>query len=264
MLVLDEPLNGLDPMARAEMIALFQELAADGRHLIISSHILHEVDLISDQVILLNEGYVVAEGDIRGVRGEMEEHPIQVLIRCDKPSLLAARVFEQDSVVEARLHDDRRGSAGPHPRRRPLLRLSERRRARRTRCEIEAVTVADADVHAVYQYLIGDEGESAMSPRRRSRVANRPRTGGRGRARVDWGLIGRQIPGILRLELRRNLFCRRALALYFLAFAPVALLLFGPSPRRPSTSTSLARGRGADVRRPLRGLPAHLDLPFAR
>src|SRR2546425_1391448 len=109
VLILDEPLNGLDPMVRAETIALFRKLAADGLHLIISSHILHEVDMMSDRVILLNNGYVVAEGEIHGVRDEMEEHPMQILIRCDRPGVLAARVFEQDSVVEAKIHKDKHG-----------------------------------------------------------------------------------------------------------------------------------------------------------
>jgi ABC-2 type transport system ATP-binding protein len=66
VLVLDEPLNGLDPLVRAETIALFREFAAEGRHVIVSSHVLHEVDTISDQVILMSNGYVVAEGQIRG------------------------------------------------------------------------------------------------------------------------------------------------------------------------------------------------------
>jgi len=89
VLILDEPLNGLDPMVRAETIALFRQLAADGLHLIISSHILHEVDMMSDRVVLLNNGYVVAEGAVHGVRDEMDvEHPMQILIRCDQPSLL--------------------------------------------------------------------------------------------------------------------------------------------------------------------------------
>src|SRR5213079_1071536 len=106
VLILDEPLNGLDPMVRAEIIALFRKLAAEGMHLIISSHILHEVDMMSDFVVLLNNGYVVAEGNIHGVRDEMEEHPMQILIRCDHPGKLAAKVFAQDHVVEARLHED--------------------------------------------------------------------------------------------------------------------------------------------------------------
>src|SRR6266568_184564 len=109
VLILDEPLNGLDPVVRAETIALFKQLAAEGLHLIISSHILHEVDMMSDRVVLLNNGYVVAEGEIHGVRDEMEEHPMQILIRCDRPGVLAARVFEQDSVVEAKIHNDKHG-----------------------------------------------------------------------------------------------------------------------------------------------------------
>jgi len=158
VLVLDEPLNGLDPMARAEMIDLFQELAREGRHVIISSHILHEVDLISDQVILLNEGYVVAEGDIRGVRSEMQDRPLQILIRCDQPSRLAARIFEQDSAVEVKIHADGKGLV-VSTREPDRFYLKLNRIVLDDGLRIEAVTPADEDVHAVYQYLIGNQGE---------------------------------------------------------------------------------------------------------
>jgi ABC-2 type transport system ATP-binding protein len=155
-LILDEPLNGLDPMARAEMIALFREQAEAGRHLMISSHILHEVDQISDQVILLNEGYVVAEGGIRNVRGEMAKHPLQILIRCDRPSTLASRVFELDSVVEAKLHDDGGGLLiSTRDADKFFLMLNQVVLDHDLR--IEAVTPADEDVFAVYRYLIGEE-----------------------------------------------------------------------------------------------------------
>ncbi|HKQ61441.1 MAG TPA: ABC transporter ATP-binding protein [Candidatus Polarisedimenticolaceae bacterium] len=160
VLVLDEPLNGLDPMARAEVIELFKQLAHAGRHVIVSSHILHEVDLISDQVILLNEGYVVAEGDIRGVRSEMQDHPLQILIRCDAPAMLAARVFEQDSVVEVRIHEDRRGLL-VSTRDADRFYLLLNRIVLEQNLKIEALTPADEDVHAVYQYLIGDSRERA-------------------------------------------------------------------------------------------------------
>jgi ABC-2 type transport system ATP-binding protein len=89
---------------------LFRKLAAEGLHLIISSHILHEVDMMSDRVVLVNNGYVVAEGNIHGVRDEVTDHPMQILIRCDQPAKLAAQVFAEDNVVEARLHNDRGGS----------------------------------------------------------------------------------------------------------------------------------------------------------
>ncbi|HKH47144.1 MAG TPA: ABC transporter ATP-binding protein [Thermoanaerobaculia bacterium] len=158
VLILDEPLNGLDPMARAEVIALFRELAAGGLHVLVSSHILHEVDLISDQVVLIHGGYVVAEGDIGGVRDEMEEqHPAQVLIRCDQPSLLASRVFLHDHVVEARVHDDGKGLL-VRTRDADQFYLLLNQVVVDTGLVVETVMPTDADVNAVYEYLIGANG----------------------------------------------------------------------------------------------------------
>lgn len=157
VLVLDEPLNGLDPMARAETIALFQQWGAAGRHVIVSSHILHEVDRISDQVILLSHGYVVAEGQIQGVRSEVKDQPMQILVRCDHPNALAARLFLQNHVVEAKIHPDGRGL---------LLRTTDadefylmlNRIVLEADLTVESVAPADDDVNSVYQYLIGGEG----------------------------------------------------------------------------------------------------------
>jgi len=156
VLVLDEPLNGLDPLVRAETIALFRELAAEGRHVIVSSHILHEVDMISDQVILLSNGYVVAEGQIHEVRSEIHEQPMQVMIRCNRPAALASKVFEQDHVVEARLDPDSGGL---------LIKTRDADRFYRMLnqialdgIEIESVAPADDNVNSVYEYLIGGEG----------------------------------------------------------------------------------------------------------
>ncbi len=155
VLVLDEPLNGLDPLARAETIALFRTLAADGMHVIISSHILHEVDAISDQVILLSNGYVIAEGQIHGVRSEMQEHPMQILIRCSKPNELAAQMFQQEQVVEAQIHKDGRGL---------LVRTRDAdkfylmlNRIAMNGVGIESVAPGDDDVNSLYEYLIGSE-----------------------------------------------------------------------------------------------------------
>jgi ABC-2 type transport system ATP-binding protein len=155
VLILDEPLNGLDPMVRAETIALFKQLAADGLHLIISSHILHEVDMMSDRVVLLNNGYVVAEGAIHGVRDEMDiEHPMQILIRCNQPSLLASRMFQSDDVVEARVHEDRQGLfvKTRNPDRFYLL---LNKIVGQGEIEVESIAPVDDDLSAVYEYLIG-------------------------------------------------------------------------------------------------------------
>lgn len=160
VLILDEPLNGLDPMVRAETIALFRKLAAEGLHLIISSHILHEVDMMSDRVVLVNNGYIVAEGNIHGVRDEMEEHPMQILIRCDQPARLAAYVFAQNHVVEAKLHDDRRGLF-VKTRDADGFYLLLNRAVAEGEVNVESIAPVDDDMSAVYQYLIGTSGGTA-------------------------------------------------------------------------------------------------------
>jgi len=161
VVVLDEPLNGLDPLARSEAIAVFRKWGAEGRHVIVSSHILHEVDQISDQVILLSQGYVVAEGQIQGVRSEVKEQPMQIQVRCDRPALLASRLFQQDHVVEAKLAPDGKGL---------LLRTRDadgfylllNRVILEAGLEVESVAPADDDVNSVYQYLIGGGEGSAV------------------------------------------------------------------------------------------------------
>jgi len=154
VLVLDEPLNGLDPMGRAEMIDLFSGLAREGRHVVVSSHILHEVDLISDGVIMIHGGAIVAEGEIRAVRGEITSHPIQVLIRCDKPNQVASEVFRLEHVVEARILEDEgllvrtRDADGFFAELNRIVLSGD--------VVVETVAPADESVHAVYDYLIGE------------------------------------------------------------------------------------------------------------
>ena len=153
----DEPLNGLDPMARSEFIALFRELAEAGRHVLVSSHILHEVDLIADQIVMLHHGYVVAEGEIPEMREEMVvDRPLQVAVRCADPSRLAAILFAQEHVVKVELQEDGGGLvATTRDADRFYLLLNEL--ASRGEVGIEAVAPADEDAQAVYRYLIGGE-----------------------------------------------------------------------------------------------------------
>jgi ABC-2 type transport system ATP-binding protein len=160
VLVLDEPLNGLDPMARAESLALFEELGRQGMHLVISSHILDEVDRISDRVVLITGGYLIAEGNIHQVRQEVRDKPMQVLIRCDKPELLASKMFEVNHCVEARMHVDGKGvflRTGDIDQFYSLLNGI----AVEGLIRIEAVAPADDDAYSIYQYLIGGEGGAA-------------------------------------------------------------------------------------------------------
>jgi ABC-2 type transport system ATP-binding protein len=159
VLVLDEPLNGLDPMARAESLALFQELGRQGMHVVISSHVLEEVDRISDRVVLMTGGYVIAEGNIHQVRQEVREKPMQVLVRCDKPDALASRVFALNHCVEAKLHAD---GGGVFLRTRDVdqFYILLNQIVSEGLVKIDAVAPADDDANAIYQYLIGSDGST--------------------------------------------------------------------------------------------------------
>jgi ABC-2 type transport system ATP-binding protein len=153
VLVLDEPLNGLDPLVRAETIAMFREFAAQGRHVVLSSHVLQEVDVISDQVILIANGMIIAEGQIRGVREEIREHPSQFVIRCRDASRIASLLFEQDHITQIKLHEDRLGLLVMTRSRRDFSRaLTHISLAGHT---VESVVAADENVDALYDYLIG-------------------------------------------------------------------------------------------------------------
>ncbi len=158
VLVLDEPLNGLDPMARAEVTDIFKEMAAEGRHILISSHILHEVDVLADRVALLDSGYVVAEGEVDEVRVEMEARPIQVLVRCERAKEVASALLLQDHLVEVLVNDD---GGGFLARTRNSGHFYEQLQdvVLRERIAVRKVKVADSDVRAVYQYLIEEEGK---------------------------------------------------------------------------------------------------------
>jgi ABC-2 type transport system ATP-binding protein len=154
LLVLDEPLNGLDPLVRAETIDLFRSWAALGRHVILSSHVLQEVDLISDQVILISNGMIVAEGKIRDVREEIHEHPSQFVVRCSDASRVAALLFNEAHITEIKLNEDRLGL---------LVMTSDREQFSRSigrialdGFNIDSVIPADENVDALYEYLIGE------------------------------------------------------------------------------------------------------------
>jgi ABC-2 type transport system ATP-binding protein len=155
VVVLDEPLNGLDPLVRAETIDLFRSWAAEGKHVIISSHVLQEVDVISDQVVLIANGMIIAEGGIRKVREEIEEHPSQYIVRCRNrdASGVAALLFGEEHITEIKLNEDRMGM---------LVMTRDREQFARALGQIalnghriESVVPADENVDALYEYLIG-------------------------------------------------------------------------------------------------------------
>ncbi|NBO65059.1 MAG: ABC transporter ATP-binding protein, partial [Acidobacteria bacterium] len=115
------------------------------------------VDTMSDRVVLINNGYILAEGGVTGVREEIEDHPMQVMIRSNLPRDLAIQLLAAPHIVEVQLLSDRQGlfvkSTSPDE-----LFLTINRLAIESSIDIEAVTPVDDDLAAVYHYLIGASG----------------------------------------------------------------------------------------------------------
>jgi ABC-2 type transport system ATP-binding protein len=155
VIILDEPLNGLDPMARTQVIALFRELASAGASLIISSHILHEVELIADHLVMVNSGYLVADGDASGIATETGE-PMRIYIRSHHAIAMAPKIFTIKDVLEVQIHKDDHGLF-------ILTRDADRfflefnTLVLAQKWQVDAIGPADQTVEAIYRHLIAGE-----------------------------------------------------------------------------------------------------------
>jgi ABC-2 type transport system ATP-binding protein len=94
LLVLDEPMNGLDPMGRQEVAAILKELAADGVSILISSHILAELESLCKDILILNWGRILASGSQKEIRGDLKNWSEALSIECDSPEVLARCLFD--------------------------------------------------------------------------------------------------------------------------------------------------------------------------
>ncbi len=109
LLILDEPFNGLDPIGRHDMTVMLQEWIGSGKGLILASHILHEVEAITQSFLLICGGRLLASGSAEEVHSLLADVPNEIRIRCDDPSKLARRLLQTDAVQSLRLSDDGRG-----------------------------------------------------------------------------------------------------------------------------------------------------------
>jgi len=99
VLLLDEPLTGLDPVNRRRMVDLVRKLGKEGRTIVVSSHILHEVESMTRRVLLIHNGRILAEGDVREIRDLMDEHPHTVALRARDPRAIARAVVGSTHVL---------------------------------------------------------------------------------------------------------------------------------------------------------------------
>jgi ABC-2 type transport system ATP-binding protein len=106
LLVLDEPLSGMDPLARRKTIRLLRNWGATGRNVLVSSHILHEVEALTSDILLMHHGRVLAEGNVHQIRDLIDEHPHTVCVRSKHPRALATAFVANEDVLSVRFDED--------------------------------------------------------------------------------------------------------------------------------------------------------------
>ena len=102
LLILDEPLNGMDPIQRRRTIAFIRDWAAEGRSVIVSSHVLHEIEALTANVVVINNGRIAAEGDVHHIRSLIDRFPHTISIRTPEPRRLAHALLDEPGVVAVR------------------------------------------------------------------------------------------------------------------------------------------------------------------
>lgn len=152
LLVLDEPLAGLDPLGRRRVIDVIRAWGRDGRSVVVSSHVLHEIELMTSNILLLSNGRILAEGNVHQIRDLIDEHPHTVRITADDPRRLARRLLGYSHVIAMQLHD----GAVIAQTNRPDVFYTELT-ALAAGDEVGAVrevTSPDDNLHAVFSYLV--------------------------------------------------------------------------------------------------------------
>lgn len=102
LLILDEPLTGMDPLMRRKTIRFIKDWARAGKHIIVSSHILHEIEAMTSNILLINNGRILAEGNVHAIRELIDTHPHTVFVRGSDPRALARRFLSDDDVLSLR------------------------------------------------------------------------------------------------------------------------------------------------------------------
>jgi ABC-2 type transport system ATP-binding protein len=152
LLILDEPLTGMDPLMRRRTIRLIKDWAKSGKSVLVSSHVLHEIESMTSNILLINNGRIVAEGNVHQIRDLIDTHPHTVFIRADDPRGLARRLLAEDGVISLRFEAD----AVIVETARPdafYARLTEMAASGEAGV-IDEVTSPDDNLQAVFKYLV--------------------------------------------------------------------------------------------------------------
>jgi ABC-2 type transport system ATP-binding protein len=152
LLILDEPLTGMDPIGRRKTMRMIREWARQGKSVLVSSHILHEIELITPNILLINNGRILAEGNVHQIRDLIDEHPHTVFIRASDPRGLAREFLTHGDVISMRFEP---GAVVVETAKPDLFygRLTELVAAGAAGA-VEEVTSPDDNLQAVFKYLV--------------------------------------------------------------------------------------------------------------
>ncbi len=153
LLVLDEPLRAVDPLWRVKIIRLIKQFEKEGKTVIVSSHILPEIEAMTNNITLIHQGKIFAHGDIQEVRSLIDTHPHQVSILCDNPRLLAEKLIRSDYVLNVHFNDKGKNVVIETNNRDSFF-DSLLKVIMETGLEIEEMTSPDDNLQAVFDYLI--------------------------------------------------------------------------------------------------------------
>jgi ABC-2 type transport system ATP-binding protein len=152
LIVLDEPLNGVDPVGRGELVELFRQLAERGKTVLISSHILEEMDTLASSILFICRGRILASGSLDQIREMLDDHPLHVRITSDRPRQLASRVLQLGCVRGAELSESDDIVLQVHRPAEFFESFGEL--VLREEYEVERLQVIDASTEAVFDYLM--------------------------------------------------------------------------------------------------------------
>jgi ABC-2 type transport system ATP-binding protein len=152
LLILDEPLGGMDPLARRRTIRLVREWARAGKSILVSSHILHEIESMTANILLINNGRILAEGDVHHIRDLIDEHPHTVYVRAQDPRGLARQFLARDDVRSLKFEENAVVVETGKPDM-FYARLTEIAASGEFGV-IDEVTSPDDNLQAVFQYLV--------------------------------------------------------------------------------------------------------------
>ena len=152
VLLMDEPLNGTDPVQRASLINLIRRLGAAGKTILVSSHVLVEVERFADNILVIVNGKLAAAGDYRAIRNRMDEHDHAVRIRSDDPRRLAAALFGEPSTRSIRMDGDGRLVAETNDVRRFARAVPAV--AKREQIQLFEIQPVDESLTSVFAYLV--------------------------------------------------------------------------------------------------------------